>query len=218
MNDINDFRDNSFINNELLTSKNFNNKYEKECKKNSEKENFLSTEQKEEKFLINIKFFELERNIYYEKKNLTGLLKLCLMKYLSEFIEDKEILNKLSPEIKKIIINLRNSLEFTKDNEKNICNLLRENKGNNIIIYSQYINEIINTTIINDIMNLLKDDKKTKIDNYWRCLSKYEEYSSFFEQELIKDLKNTKFDYSIISLGILEKKDEEEYKLHHYYK
>ena len=134
------------------------------------------------------------------------------MKYLSQFIEDKEILDKLSPEIKTILLKLRNSLEFTEDNQKNICNLLKEKKGNNIIIYSQYISNIINTTKINEIINLLKDEPKMKIDNYWKCLSKYEEYSSFFEQELIKDLKNTKFDYSIISLGILEKKDEDEEK------
>ena len=172
-------------------------------------------EENEEKFLINIKFFELERNINYEKKNLSSLLKLCLMKYLSQFVEDKTTLDKLSPEIKTIILKLRNSLEFTKDNQKNMYNLLKENKGNNIIIYSQYINEVVNTTIINSILNLLEDEKRTKIDNYWRCLSKYEEYSSFFEQELIKDLKKTKFDYSIIGLGIVEKKDEDEenYKL-----
>ena len=135
------------------------------------------------------------------------------MKYISELIEEKIILDKLSPEIKAIILKLHNSLEFTKDNKKNIYNLLQETKGNNIIIYSQYINMIINTTIINNIINLLKNEKKDKINNYWKCLSKYQAYNSFFEKELIKDLKNTKFDYSLIGLGILEKKEEEQYKI-----
>ena len=176
------------------------------------RETSIKAEEKEN-FLINIKFFELDKNVNYEKKNLTGLLNLCLMKYISELIEEKIILDKLSPEIKAIILKLHNSLEFTKDNKKNIYNLLQETKGNNIIIYSQYINMIINTTIINNIINLLKNEKKDKINNYWKCLSKYQAYNSFFEKELIKDLKNTKFDYSLIGLGILEKKEEEQYKI-----
>ena len=57
------------------------------------------------------------------------------------------------------------------------------------------------------------EDKKEKINLYWGCLSNYAEYNSFFEQEFTKDLKNTKFDYSLISLGILERKDKAEYKL-----
>ena len=71
---------------------------------------------------------------------------------------------------------------------------------------------VINTKIINELINYLTEEKKNKIDIYWGCLSNYEEYNSFFEKELIKDLKNTRFDYSLISLGIIENKDEFEYK------
>ena len=101
------------------------------------------------------------------------------------------MLKNVSPVIKNIILKLRNSLNFTKDNEQNLYNLLKETKGNNILIYSQYINMIINSQKIISLISLLDDEKKQKIDNYWGCLSKYEEYSSFFEKELIKDLKRT---------------------------
>ena len=165
-------------------------------------------------FLINIKFFDLEKTAYCEKKNLSRLLKLCLMKYLSQFFENEEILEKLEPEIKTIILKLRNSLNFTENNEKNIINLLQEQKGNNIIIYAEYIKLIVNNQIMNDIITLLTNEIQLKIDNYWRCLSKYQKYSSFFEKEFIKDLKNSIFDYSLICLGILnEEEHEEEYKL-----
>ena len=136
------------------------------------------------------------------------------MKYISGFFNDEVISMGLSPEIKKIIIKLRNSLQFTKDNEKDIYNLLQENTGNNIIIYSQYVNILINSSIINNsLLNLLNTENKEKINNYWRCLSRYEEYTKFFEQELIKDLEQTKFDYSVVSLGVIDIKNEENYKL-----
>ena len=66
---------------------------------------------------------------------------------------------------------------------------------------------------INDLIEYLDKDKKEKINIYWGYLSNYAEYNLFFEQEFTKDLKNTKFDYSLISLGILEREDQNEYKL-----
>ena len=48
---------------------------------------------------------------------------------------------------------------------------------------------VINTKIINELINYLTEEKKNKIDIQWGCLSNYEEYNSFFEKELIKDLK-----------------------------
>ena len=201
----------------LSTDKNYNNNINNNNVNNNNDSNICVCElekkflsKADDKFLMNIKFFNLEAKVYYKKKDLSCLLNLCLMKYISELLNDYEI-NELSSEIKTIILKLRNSLYFTKNNENNIYNLLNENKGYNILVYSEYVNMIINTKKINAIIKFLNDKKKLKIDNYWSCLSKYEEYSSFFEQELKIDLKRTKFDYSIISLGILDRKNEEEY-------
>ena len=132
---------------------------------------------------------------------------------MSDFFDDDNILEKLSPEIKDILLKLRKNINFKKDNKENIQLLLKENNGNNILIYSQYLNMIINEKKINNLIEYLNEDKKEKINLYWGCLSNYAEYNSFFEQEFSKDLKNTKFDYSLISLGILERKDEAKYKL-----
>lgn len=46
--------------------------------------------------------------------------------------------------------------------------------------------------------------KKNEIENYWKYLSKYEEYNNEFD--FLKDLKNCHFDYSIISMNIVERK------------
>ena len=169
-----------------------------------------------ENFLINIKFFNIKNNIHYPIKNLFGLLNLCLIKYISNYFKNEEIKKILSPEIKRIILKLQKNINFGEDNRENIKMLLNENKGNNILIYSQYINEIFNDNIkIKNLINLLGEEKKKEIDIYWGCLSNYNEYNIFFEKEFEKDLKKTKFDYSLISLAILEKKeeDEEKYKI-----
>jgi hypothetical protein len=124
---------------------------------------------------------------------------------MSDFFDNK-VLEKINPEIKTILLKLRKKIDFKKNDKVNIELLLKENDGNNILIYSQYVNMIIKTNELNAIFNLLNKDSQYKINKYWGCLSKYDEYDSFFEKEFQKDLKNTIFDYSLISLGILEKK------------
>ena len=161
--------------------------------------------------LINIQFFNKENQIQYPIEELSGLLNLCLLKYISEFF-DNDIIKQLSIEIRQIILKLRNNINFTIDNKKNIQLLLKENSGNNILIYSQYLNMIINQNKMNNLISLLNNPNKSKINIYWGSLSKYAEYNIFFEEEFTKDLKNTKFDYSLISLGILERNDEYQYK------
>ena len=170
--------------------------------------NHLCENEVKKELLINIKFFKKRNNNQYQIKDLPGLLNLCLMKYISEFFDNDEILNKLPSEIKDIIINLRDNISFTENDKNNICNLLKENKGNNIIIYSEYLNLVLNSKKIKDIINILNEKQKEKINIYSGSLSNYIEYSSFLEKELIKDLKKTRFDYSLISLGILDKNDD----------
>ena len=192
-------------------SMSFRTKYDKVNYDNKCVRKFQIKERKKrlkDKFLINIKFFNIENTIQYPIKYLSGFLNLCLMKYIAEFFDNEKLLNNLSSEMKTIILKLRKNIDFKKDKKDNIQNLLKETEGNNILIYSQYLNIIINSKKINEIINLLNKEKEKKINIFWGCLSNYEEYNTFFEQELTKDLKKTKFDYSIISLGILEQENE----------
>ena len=122
-------------------------------------------------------------------------------------IIDDTILEKVSTEIKNIILKLRKNIGFKDDNKENIKLILKEKKGNNILIYSQYVNMFIKSKQINDLINFLNEENQDKINKYWGYLSIYEEYNSFFEEEFQKDLKNTFFDYSLISMAILEKND-----------
>jgi len=216
VNDINLNMDNISYSAGMMNDKNTNNNTKNI---NANRNNILLKSEKDDEeisnFLINIKYFNLKNNISYPIKNLCGLLNLCLIKYISNYFNSEEIKKVLSPQIKRIILKLQKNIKFGEDNKENIKMILNESKGNNILIYSQYINEIFNDNIkIKNLINLLEEEKRKEIDIYWGCLSNYNEYNIFFEKEFEKDLKKTKFDYSLISLAILEKEeeDEEEYK------
>ena len=196
------------------------NKNFEEIEKKNEEENVygltLSKSNENSSFFINIKFFNIENIQNYTKKELSGLLNLFLIKYMADFFDNK-ILENISPEkinnikdISNIILKLQNNIDFTNDNKEDIKLILKEKKGNNILIYSQYVNMLIKSLQINDLIKYLKKEDQNKINKYWGCLSNYEEFNSFFEEEFQKDLKNTYFDYSLISLAVLEKNEEEE--------
>ena len=168
-----------------------------------------------ENFLINIKFLNINDNykyINYPKNDLSGLLFLCLMKFISNLFDNNNIYNIKDQELNNIIHKLQDSFNFSNNNHDNIKLVLEKNTGNNILVYSEYINAIINNQKINYLLNFMDYNNQSKIDIYWRCLSHYEEYNSFFEKEFRKDLKKTLFDYSLISLVILENENENEYR------
>ena len=177
--------------------------------RDDEENEIKKSEKKSDKFLINIKFLSENKNIFYPKRELSGLLNLCLIKYMANFFDNK-ILEKIPPAIKNIILKLQNNISFTDDNKEDIKLILKEKNGNNILIYSQYVNMLIKSKQIDDLIKYLNKDNQNEINRYWGSLSNYEEYNSFFEEEFQKDLKNTYFDYSVISLAILEKNEEEE--------
>ena len=191
---------NDNINTGVIINKNFllnlNNKH---CNLNSQ-------------FLINIRFFKINKSCDCQKTELSGLLNLCLIKIISNFFDDNNINNIKDSELQKGIKNLRDKFKFSNDQEKDIKLILENDRGNNILAYSEYINAIINNQKINSLIYLLNPNIQNEIDIYWRCLSYYKEYSSFFEKEILKDLKQAIFDYSLISLNILEKDEEKIYK------
>ena len=167
-----------------------------------------------ENFEINIKFFNINNDDYlkYEKKELSGLLNLCLIKIISNLFDINNIEININEELKKIIKQLRDSFNFSGDKKEDIKLILNKEKGNNILVYSEYINSVIDNEKFNYMKNFLDNNKINEMDKYWRCLSNLEEYNSFFEKEFKNDLKQTYFDYSLIGLNILESNNEKSYK------
>ena len=160
--------------------------------------------------LINIKILQGNNNLN-KIEDLYGLLKLCLIKKLSEKIEN---INGIEEEqYKDILQKVLNNLHFTGIN--NIMNMIKENKIINILAYSQYLNskKIFNSNTFKNFINKYLDSKqKEEMEKYWKSLSSYRDYNSFFEKEFLHDLKICKFDYSVISINILESDNYEKYE------
>ena len=142
--------------------------------------------------VINIKFLKLSNNnCKYNNVNqdIIGILKLCLLKEVSQKISDDK-LNQLS-DIFYYLMELlkRNYLkENPYDLAQNIKDVLDKITGNNIINFSNYVEEILDLNQLNKILTLLnKEDLKEMLDIKNR-LSRYNKYMIY----LIKNSKNQK--------------------------
>ena len=155
-------------------------------------------------------FIEFHKNYNLNENDmktepLTGLLRLMLVKYISSFISDTSNIN--SQEIKKIISDLRIGLKEKENTKEDIKANLEETQGNNILVYSNYINSIISDKIINQLLQLLPKNKQNEVKKQWSILSKYQDFSKLFEEELFKAIERSYFDYSLIGLSLYEQKN-----------
>ena len=91
--------------------------------------------------------------------------------------------------------------------KEGIKKVLKNVKGGNIISFSNYVNEIINKEIIKNLINLLNKNNKNEIEDIYGRLLKYNEYIKIFDKGFEEAKKESIFDYSIISMIIIERQD-----------
>ena len=92
-------------------------------------------------FILNLDINEKIKTIV----ELSGILKICLLKYIAKLIDNNGINRIQSKEIKKIILDLKKEMDvnkLTNDSQKNININMSKNMGRNIITYINYINHI----------------------------------------------------------------------------
>ena len=164
---------------------------------------------------INIKFITISKN--YNKKNdnkqIIGLLKLCLLKEVSQKINFDKL--KVLPEMVFYILKILSNGYIEQepdDSKKSIRDVLEKSKGSNILTYSNYVDETIDSYLINNILNLL--DKKDSIKMHYlkNLLSNYNDCIKLFNKEFIQAQKESIFEFSIISLVIIEREDFEKFE------
>ena len=139
-----------------------------------------------------------------ERKSLSGILNICLLKYISRDIDDN-IMNKIKSPLKEIIETIKKEINFKNHAEEDIKAILNDKTGNNIFEYCKYINGLINKEILDNLIELFDNDKKEKFYNFWNKLMRFDEFNRFFEKELEVALRNSYFDYSVISMILYEK-------------
>ena len=140
---------------------------------------------------------------------LTGILKLILIKYIANFIDNINLIS--NQVIREIIIELKKGMKLEESPQQNICSNLMQTTGGDIISYTKYVCSVFTDQEINNILALLEVNKRNKIHKYWSILTKYEEFNAQFGQELFKAIENSYFDYSLIGLSIYQQSNRNSY-------
>ena len=162
----------------------------------------------DKKIEINIKFIKLSQNIISINENpeILGLLKLCLLKEVSQKIPENNL--KKLPELIYFIMQIL-SKGYVEGNpndlKKIIVEVLEKMKGSNIINFSNYVDEIINSNQMNEILNLLSDSDFKEMKDIKYRLSKYNNSIRLFNNEFKKSLKESIFEFSVVSLVVIER-------------
>jgi hypothetical protein len=166
---------------------------------------------------INIKFLKINENRYSNNYNninfnLSGLSKLCFLKDISKNLKEKDII-KLNENIQWIIRILKDGeIIFDCEPKKNIIKILNKYTGGNIINFSNYLEEIIDKKTINKLFDKLNKKEKNELKEIYIFLENYKEYIRRFEKTLELAKKESIFEYSVISLVIIERGDFYQFK------
>ena len=157
---------------------------------------------------INIQFIRISKDKIYpsNKKQLKDLLKLCLLKEISYKLTLDKI-NSLPKDISWILTILKNGYIVFDDPKAWIINILKKYKGCNIISFSKYVDEIITFNETINLLDKLSSDEKKEITNIRKFLENYSEHIDLFDKDLERAKKDSIFEYSIISLAIIEREN-----------
>ena len=146
-------------------------------------------------------------------EKLTGVFKLCLIKYISDKIIDAKIIKKES--LRNIVDEVKSYFVLFIDRYKNININLNGKKELNIISFANYVSSEINDNEINNLLTNFDQMYIKDIFNFWDILSKYQKYNKFFDEDLPKILKHSYFEYSISGIQLLNIFDNKEYFRHY---
>ena len=92
-------------------------------------------------------------------------------------------------------------------NKEEIKKVLKKMKGSNILNFSKYIHESINSSNINILLKFLNNEDLKEIKDIKNRLLNYNEYIQIFEKDFEERKRNSIFEFSIISLVIMERED-----------
>ena len=167
---------------------------------------------------INIKFIKSPKDTkrtycsefnFFQKKNkeeLYGLLKLCLLKEISSKVEDDAIIQ--LPELLSYILQiLKNGCIFQSIAKEEIKMVLNKIRGSNILNFSKYVDHSINQEHIKILFQYLKNKELEEITDIQKSLLNYNEFMKLFEKDFEERKKNSVFEFSIISLVVMERED-----------
>ena len=173
---------------------------------------------------INIKFIKTSKsintNINILHLEIIGLLKLCLLKELSSkfnFLFFDDIYKKLQKNLPDLIFYILQILSkgevISETNVKRtITEVIQKEGGGNIINFSNFVDKVVDKAHIAQIMKLLNPDDYKEINDIGFRLSKYNEHIILFNKYFERAKKESIFEFSIISMIIIERQDYEKFE------
>ena len=156
---------------------------------------------------INIQFLKIpeKENINNSNVELTSLLKLCLLKEISAKITPNQ-LEKLLDLDKSILEILKNGYVANTGNLKeDIKKIINKVEGSNIINFSKFVDNAVDSIKLNKIINLLNKEQISEINDIKNRLSRYENDIKIFDKQFSEALKNSIFEFSVVSLAVIER-------------
>ena len=144
-----------------------------------------------------------------EVNDLSGILLLCLLNYIASNINDINKINKSG--IREIIKELKEGVKMTGNPQDDIRESLKQKNGNNILTYINYLQEVISTKDIWNLIDLFDKNEKKEIISFWSILSKYQEFNEIFEKDFGKIMEKSYFDYSLIGVSIYQHRRRKEF-------
>ena len=173
---------------------------------------FVTLEGQERK-VINIKFLKDNdnKNIPNSNINLTSLLKLSLLKEISAKIDLENHQN--LPELTKAILEIlkEDFIPQTDDMKGDIKKIIENIKGSNIINFSKFVDNVIDSNQIDSLMNLLNKKDYLEIVDIKNRLSRYDKEIKVFDKDFSEALKDSIIEFSPISIAVIERKDLKEF-------
>ena len=98
------------------------------------------------------------------------------------------------------------------DFKRSIVEILEKMRGSNIINFSNYIDEVIDSNGINKVFNLLSYSDLKKMKDIKYHLSKYNNSITLFNIEFKKSMRESYLEFSVVSVVIIEREDFETYE------
>ena len=167
-----------------------------------------------EKKIIEIQFIKQPKNTNAPNSNyeLTSLLKLCLLKEIAGKIQDEKLEN--LPDLVKLIMEIlkKGYTSLTENPQKDIERILERVKGSNIINFSKFVDNNVDTPQLNKLINLLKKSDKIEIIDIKNRLSRYAEDIKLFDKEFAVVMKESIIEFSVISMAVIEREDFEKFE------
>ena len=151
--------------------------------------------------------FEIEKG-----SDLSFIAKVCYLKEISSRLNDENI--GTLPEKIAIIVKLLKKgkiekVDSLKDESKEILESIRQT---NLLNLAHYINQAINSTHIQNMLNLLNEDDLKQMKIFKHELLKIDDKIRMFDKDFLMARKKSVFEYSLIGLEINNRPDIENYE------